>query len=211
MTEADWLAAADPRPMLDFLSANGRLTERKARLFACACCRRIWHLLTHERSRKAVEVAEQYAGGLASMNDLNAACDNAWDFVGWGGASLTPADIAAACTAEAMSGAVVARDILTCRAVLVGPCDLLCDIIGNPFRPVAISPTWQTPQVVALAQATYNERELPSGTLDGARLAVLADALEDAGCDKPDLLDHLRGPGPHVRGCWVIDLLLGKE
>jgi hypothetical protein len=65
--------------------------------------------------------------------------------------------------------------------------------------------------VVALAQAAYDEREQPSGRLDVARLAVLADALEDAGCDQPDLLGHLRGPGPHVRGCWAVDLLLGKE
>jgi hypothetical protein len=64
--------------------------------------------------------------------------------------------------------------------------------------------------VVALAQATYEERELPAGTLDLTRLAVLADALEEAGCDQPELLQHPRGPGPHVRGCWAVDLLLGK-
>jgi hypothetical protein len=65
--------------------------------------------------------------------------------------------------------------------------------------------------LVALAQAAYDQRELPAGTLDPTRLAVLADALEEAGCDQADLLSHLRDPGPHVRGCWVIDLLLGKE
>jgi hypothetical protein len=64
--------------------------------------------------------------------------------------------------------------------------------------------------VVALAQAAYEQRELPAGTLDMARLAVLADALEDAGCTDADLLSHLRGPGPHVRGCWAVDLILGK-
>jgi hypothetical protein len=87
---------------------------------------------------------------------------------------------------------------------------LLRDIPGNPFRSVPLSPAWQTPQVVALAQAAYEQRGLPAGTLDVARLAVLADALEEAGCDQADLLDHLRGPGPHVRGCWAVDLLLGK-
>jgi len=65
--------------------------------------------------------------------------------------------------------------------------------------------------VVALAQAAYDERELPAGTLDLARLAVLADALEEAGCTAQTILDHLRGPGPHVRGCWAVDLILGKE
>jgi hypothetical protein len=101
---------------------------------------------------------------------------------------------------------------------VVGRCDhrhaqaaLLRCIFGNPFRPVSISPAWQTPQVVALAQAAYEQRELPAGTLDLARPAVLADALEDADCDQADLLSHLRDPVPHVRGCWVIDLLLGKE
>ena len=65
--------------------------------------------------------------------------------------------------------------------------------------------------MVGLAQAAYDERELPSGTLDATRLAVLADALEEAGCPDRTILDHLRGPGPHVRGCWAVDLLLGKS
>src|SRR5262249_25586156 len=88
---------------------------------------------------------------------------------------------------------------------------LLCDIIGNPFRPIVFDNAWRTPTVAALATAAYEERELPDGTLDADRLAVLADALEDAGCDNADILSHLRGPGPHVRGCCVVDLLLGKE
>jgi hypothetical protein len=86
-------------------------------------------------------------------------------------------------------------------------------IVGNPFRPVALDPTWlawNDKAVVKLAQAAYDQRLLPSGELDLARLAVLADALEEAGCSESELLTHLRGPGPHVRGCWVVDLLLGK-
>jgi hypothetical protein len=90
-------------------------------------------------------------------------------------------------------------------------CPLLLDIFGNPFRPTTVSPAWQTPTVVALAQAAYSNRILPAETLDHARLAVLADALEDAGCTDAEQLGHLRGPGPHVRGCWVVDLLLGKQ
>jgi hypothetical protein len=84
-------------------------------------------------------------------------------------------------------------------------------VVGNPFRPVTLSPGWRAPQVLALAQAAYEQRELPAGTLDLARLAILADALEEAGCDQADLLAHPRGPGPHVRGCWAVDLLLGKS
>ena len=68
-----------------------------------------------------------------------------------------------------------------------------------------------TAEVVSLAEAAYDQRHLPSGHLDPQRLAVLADALEDAGCDNVDTLDHLRGPGPHVRGCWALDLALGKN
>lgn len=88
---------------------------------------------------------------------------------------------------------------------------LLRDIFGS--RPVAIAPAWRAwndGTVVKLAQAIYEERELPSGHLDAGRLAILADALEDAGCQSADILGHCRSPGPHVRGCWVIDLLLGK-
>jgi hypothetical protein len=87
---------------------------------------------------------------------------------------------------------------------------LLRDVFGNPFRRVPRVAAWRTPDVLSLAQAAYDERLLPSGELDAMRLAVLADALEEAGCGDDVLLAHLRSPGPHVRGCWVIDLLLGK-
>jgi hypothetical protein len=80
---------------------------------------------------------------------------------------------------------------------------LLRDIFGNPFRPVTLDPTWLTPTVKALAQAIYEERAF-------ADLPVLADALEEAGCNSQEILSHLRGPGAHTRGCWALDLLLGK-
>jgi hypothetical protein len=76
---------------------------------------------------------------------------------------------------------------------------------------VAIDPLWLSPAVLALAEAAYQERELPSGRLDPTRLAVLADALEDAGCTARIILDHLRGPGVHVRGCWCVDLILDQK
>jgi hypothetical protein len=74
----------------------------------------------------------------------------------------------------------------------------------NPFRPVTVDPAWQTSNVTALAQPIYDERAFD-------RLSILADALEDAGCDNADILNHCRQPGEHVRGCWVVDLVLGKE
>lgn len=91
---------------------------------------------------------------------------------------------------------------------------LLRELFGNPFRSVAITPywlSWNDGTLARLAQAIYDERLFPDGTLDSARLAILADALEDAGCTDSAILEHLRGPGPHVRGCWVVDLLLEKK
>jgi len=76
---------------------------------------------------------------------------------------------------------------------------------------VSIAPAWLTPTVLSLAQAAYDNRIIPAGMLDNARLIVLADALEDAGCDNADILNHCRHLGEHVRGCWLVDLLLGKQ
>jgi hypothetical protein len=76
-------------------------------------------------------------------------------------------------------------------------------VIGNPFRPVAFSPDWRTNTVLTLARQMYELREFSA-------MPILADALQDAGCDSADVLDHCRGDGPHVRGCWVVDLVLGK-
>ena len=83
-------------------------------------------------------------------------------------------------------------------------CVLSREIIGNPFRPVTCDGSWLNSTVVALAQAIYTHRAFD-------RMPILADALEDAGCTNADILSHCRGPGPHVLGCWVVDLLLGKE
>jgi hypothetical protein len=83
-------------------------------------------------------------------------------------------------------------------------CELIRDIFGNPFRPVTFNANWRTDTAVALARGMYGSRDL------GA-VPILADALQDAGCDSEDVLDHCRGPGPHVRGCWVVDLVLGKQ
>lgn len=90
----------------------------------------------------------------------------------------------------------------------------LLDVLGNPYRTVDFDYDllgWRCDTIPDLAQAIYEERNLPDGTLDNARLAVLVDALEEAGCTNADILDHCRKPGVHVRGCWVIDLLLGKQ
>jgi hypothetical protein len=118
---------------------------------------------------------------------------------------------AIALTAYYASGAVQSAGTATAAIEIHAQTNLLRDIFGNPFRPVSLNPTWQTPTVGSLAHAAYDNRTLPAGTLEPNRLAVLADALEEAGCDNADTLNHLRQPGDHVRGCWAVDLLLGKK
>jgi hypothetical protein len=81
--------------------------------------------------------------------------------------------------------------------------DVLRDLFADRFRPVVLRPGWLTPTVLALAAGVYDDHAFD-------RLPILADALEEAGCDNRDVLDHCRGPGPHARGCWVVDLVLGK-
>jgi hypothetical protein len=221
MTEADWLACSDPQKMLEFL--RGRASDRKLRLFACVLARGVWHLLRSERCRKAVLVAEAFADGMASRKMLmaggNAAQQFAGPYIAYERMEQFAAALATArATAYAQSGSYAAYQAArTGRTAGVSPegqCAYLRDLFANPFRSIALDPAWPTwhgGSIPQLAQAIYEDRDLPSGHLDHNRLAVLADALEDAGCTDQDILSHCRGPGPHVRGCWVIDLLLGKE
>ena len=86
----------------------------------------------------------------------------------------------------------------------VAQCNLIHCIFGNPFRSVVADPAWLTPTVVSIAIAIYQDRGFD-------RLPILADALEEAGCTNADLLLQCRQPGEHVRGCWVVDMLLGLK
>jgi hypothetical protein len=173
MDEAEWLACNESRPMLKLL--RGRVSQRKALLFACACCRHAQRLGLDERGRREVEASERRADRLTAM----AACPDHFCPFSFG-PGLHDAEVA-----------------------------LLRDIFGNPFRPCVVALAWLTPDVVALAQAAYQERALPSGHLAPARLAILADALEEAGASGAVLV-HLRSFGPHVRGCHAVDLCLGR-
>lgn len=228
MTEAEWLASDDAQAMLAWLRerhtyhshrsyppGHGKVSDRKLRLFACACCRQVWPLLTDERSRRAVEVAERYADGLATREERESAIDEAWGAAAPESAP-GPTGLAHDCLIDDPTGT---RELAIVPAAAQAA--LLRDVMGDPFRPVAVGPAWLTPTVVSLAHAACDER-LDNGTLDDDRLGVLADALTDAGCDNDDLLSHLLGvhlrpdygpggwrqTGPHVRGCWVLDLLL---
>jgi hypothetical protein len=219
MTEAEWLAATDPTPMLAFLGQ--RATDRRMRLFATVCCRRISHLLTDVRSREFIEASESYADDVGAGEQL----DLKWRRAVEAEQSLDPA-LPFACRTRFFAARSVLwlggclnlyqvlRDIyVTLTSELSesfippekeGQSSFLRDVFGNPFHPVVLNPSWLTSTVVSLAEGIYQDRAFD-------RLPILADALQDAGCDNEDVLNHCRGEGPHVRGCFVIDLLLGKE
>ena len=214
MTEVEWLASEDPERLWEFASEGA--SDRKWRLLAVALCRCAWPLLPDERSQAAVEVAEQYADGKASEDERVAAClaANSADVIGVDSPAAQAAVHAAMMShhlyisCEAAYEALLTTDDAEASGALA---DVVRDLFGNPFCPVALDPTWRTASVDALAEAAYEERELPQGHLDPARLAVLSDALEDAGCTDTDILAHLRSRGSHVRGCWCLDLILGKS
>jgi hypothetical protein len=202
MTEQEWLACTDPMPMLELL--RGKVSDRKMRLFAVTCLKKLWALLSDERSRRAVEVVGAYVEGRATDDDMWRVRDEAFEAV--------RDDIF--CSLRFMAADIT---LLSGLAKIADAClqDLrkypasdapavLLEVFGNPFRPVTVNPAWRTLNVTALAQSIYDNR-----TFD--RLPILADALEDAGCDNADILNHCRQPGEHVRGCWVVDLVLGKE
>jgi hypothetical protein len=217
MTEADWLSATEPQAMLAFLRDSCRVSERKLRLFACAYARQLWPQLDDERSTRAVEVAEQYADGVAHERDRQKAWQAADDVVV--DAVAKPDFARAAVVVYAKRCLAKSKDqVLRLDFHFQGwtPVEvrLVKDIFGNPFQgpPAVPAPVlaWNDGAVVRLAAAAYEERLLPQGTLDPARLAVLADALEEAGCADTGLLGHLRGPGPHVRGCHGVDRILQR-
>jgi hypothetical protein len=230
------------------------VSDRKLRLFAVACVRRVHHLLPDPRSRQALEVAEQFADGGATQLLLSAAWDAAWDAAwavsrdtAW--AAARDAARAAAWTVARDAARAAARDTAWAAArdaardaAWAAEAVLLREVVGNPFQRaeelcgfVHSVSQGVTATVRSIASGAYDER-LPDGTLDPLRLAVLADALEEAGCDSEPLLMHLRGlepcrrsrgravrrdrgaigtgwrplRTPHVRGCWALDAILGK-
>lgn len=309
MTESEWMTSGDPARMLDFLVHRSHLdmpwfvtpSDRRLRLFACACCRQVWHLLADERSRRAVEVAERFADDEAT--DLAEGQRQGYaahrrntpvTFLPW-----------AACATDIIRQCFGPHWFVACDAAKLSSATqavFLREIIGNPFRPYRrfgsaicdstmkelFALTWNGGAIGRMAKAIYEQRpgrvcekcdgkgrvkdfgpygydrswekcetchgtgRIVDGTLDANTMSVLADALEDAGCPETvkcekchngwatrfeyrervgaicgvgqetcphcggtgsvpnPLLAHLRSDGPHVRGCWVLDVLLGK-
>jgi hypothetical protein len=200
--ERRWLQGTNPRRMLAALPSD-KCNDRKLRLFASACYRRV--LTADVRAATLLEISERFAEGLCSENDLEAAV------------ALYLKDqprpvfrllllVGAADPQDAADWAITgvlqqAADIKQEKKAL---CDLLRCVFGPlPFRPVNLASEWRTPTVLNLARVIYDERSFED-------LPILGDALEEAGCTDADLLNHCRTPGPHARGCWVVDLLLNE-
>ena len=246
MTEAEWLACTNPQPMLEFL--RRKASDRKVRLFAVACCRRVWSSLEHDEFRDAVRKAELFADDLAVRAEMLHAHEKACAIFGklhgkdnGPGAALTasglpsPSKSFAQRIADALDdpwwedefdkGDPLAPALVTARRAARAAADLqgqsyVLDapatiaehreqtalvrcLFGNPFRPRPVCAAWLTGEVRSLADGIYTERAFD-------RMPLLADALEASSGTNADLIEHCRSGGEHTRGCWVVDLLLGK-
>lgn len=232
LTEAEWLSAKHPEPMLNAL--RDRISDRKLRLFACACCRCVPFQLADHRSRQAVEVAERFAEGLSSQAELDharqeaklahfSAAERACYADAWEAARRAalfaakgvayPARKRAARMGEA--GRPERTDLQSVRhAALLNElrvtrqtqADLLREIVGNPFRSVNVDASWlgaNQATVLKIVQQIDDERSFEN-------LSNLGDALEAAGCTETDILSHCHADKPHAPGCWVVDLLLNR-
>ena len=218
MTEAEWDACGDAEVMLAFL--KGQVNRRKMRLFACSCCRRIWSRLSDERSRRAVEAAERYADGLISHADLKQAWAASSEAIQGPVVSYSGQSVAAYAVKHAADpnrfSLVEAISMASHAGIYsqnhwlaekAAQAILLHDQLPNPFRPIVLDQSWLAWNDSAarkLAQSLYDDCAFD-------HLPLLADALEDAGCANQAILDHCRSGGEHVKGCWAVDLLLGKS
>jgi hypothetical protein len=220
MTEAEWLACTDPTPMLEYL--RDKVSNRRLRLLVCACCRQFQGWLTDERSLVALKAGELYADQRASRRDLlrieivAGEVLRPWPFPDNSGPIERRAARMAYLAGSGNSRYTAVQVTHMLAAGEKAPAiPLVHDIFGNFFRPSPPLPpavlAWSDGTVRRLAQAIYDDRWMPAGTLETACLAILADALLDAGCQDEALIDHCRQPGPHVRGCWAVDLILGRE
>jgi hypothetical protein len=226
MTEAEWFASVDALAMIAQLGPDR--SDRKLRLLACQCLRALGEELPF-RSHECVKYVEKYVDGLLSRSDafnrvMRRALEPDVPLLRW-----VPIHLIAPSAHEGAAEVVfwvcgrhhpeVTHDwqlfaqtqsprqphdsIIDIESHAFAP--LLRDIFGNPFRPARFRPSWRTGTATAIARQMYESR-------DFGAMPILADALQDAGCDCDDLLAHCRDPqGVHVRGCWAVDLVLGKS
>lgn len=247
MTEAEWLSCVVPNKLLAFLKGN--ISERKLRLLAVACCRRIWHLLNPDVGRPGIELIEQFADSEATQEDLAKVFRSTHrygDEVYRNHLRLSPpsreselvyresqqayAVAYAAGTGEGSlemallySTQCAGREIFGCQFPLdwsahekwdeivqadqALQCNVIRELVGNPFQTVKVNPgclLWNGGSIPRIAKLIYDDRAF-------GHLPILADALEEASCTDAAILNHCRQPGDHFRGCWLVDLLTGKE
>jgi hypothetical protein len=201
---ADWLTCTDLARMLEHFADH--TSARKRRLFACACCRKMWDLLVDPCSRSAVELAERYADGAASLRELQEARPAAFQ--------VTRIHRSAASHAAHYALVdypdIAVRQASRCAADL-GLWEVQCswfrDLLAVPSDITRVSPSlldWNGGAIRAIASTIYEERRFDE-------MPILADALEEAGCQDEAILAHCRNREEHIRGCWVIDLLTGRN
>jgi hypothetical protein len=233
MTEKEWSNCTEPIHLLRHVCFPKN--QRKLVLTACAWWRIVWHLLCEwdqnrltkleaaidtppspERDKNLTILWEVDLGmsnlvwemptdrfrpnwttDTAQLASVNITTIKTVDYADWG---LVKKELKRTARHAAKSGKVVAQAWVKCQE---RQCLIIREIFGNPFRPIHFKPFWRTSNVISLAQTIYDERKFD-------QKPILADALEDAGCTNTEILGHCREPGPHVRGCWVVDLLLGK-
>jgi hypothetical protein len=247
MTKEEWLACSDPDPMLDFVYPKS--TQRQRRLLHCASCRLIWDWMRDQRSRRAVEVAERLADGLASEPEVTEATDAAQSveytrLAFW--RPNFPLRLALECLAPhfrpspsdeheilqwyaqfrwSESDVANAQDINHVfwgvlstygdtirfwtldrkeRQIRESQIRLIRDLYDPLVFPIQLNPNWRTSTVVELARQIYDSSDFCS-------MSILSDALQDAGCDEQSILDHCKNGKTHAKGCWLLDLILGKE
>jgi hypothetical protein len=230
MTEEEWLVCDNPDTLFDGLPLAARGLRRKWRLVARACLDPFRGWMRDERVEEILESLARDADGVCSPEEfrraqslasallrevvddaseqrwyrvqlalaeaVHAAVQDAWeDQVPW---------TAAACAAAKGYVAVNEPEEAAHAREARHQAELSRDIFGNPFRPVALAPAWRTSDVLLLARGIYDAKAFD-------RMPILADALQEAGCTNEDVLNHCRDPKQvHVRGCWVLDLLLQK-
>ena len=221
MPKSNWLTSDDPTKLLKLV--RGKASERKHRLFAMACFGRDILFSGDQSCIQVFLVADRFADDDAPVDEIqhaeliaDAACANmtgerrfAWEAAT---AAVYCASLRSECWQWATTAAKGSATDLSHQATtkndqtderLIRLAMIRC-VYGNSFRPVVADSKWLSSTVIGIAEGIYAERAFD-------RLPILADALMDAGCEHPDVLDHCRSAGPHVRGCWVVDLILGKK
>jgi hypothetical protein len=235
MTESAWRSSTNPQTLLAILRAKA--SDRKCRLFSLACLHRFEVFLAHPRlarTREAIATLERHLDGAATADQLRAATARSLEEIernvaehaleNWTGSDLAHGLLARDAHAAAARHIALAQDFaydvvvdhlpetlydeeawrMVTAPVRAQMCRWLRDLGGNPFRPARFLGAWRTPSAVGIAQAMYERR-------DFVALPVLAESLREAGCRETRILRHCQDPSEHIPGCWVVDLILGKQ